>query len=154
MIKALAANGGVIRINLACDFLSQRFYDEARPLESTLRKRYRAIMQPDDVTARQAGIEQLRNEFKSQIPPATLQDVVAHIDHAVVVGGIGTDFDGVACTPTELDGYDKFLALIRALLEQGYTANDVRKIYGGNILRVMRAVERQSSLLRTSQPKH
>jgi microsomal dipeptidase-like Zn-dependent dipeptidase len=93
---------------------------------------------------------QLRKEFKSQVPPATLQDVVAQIDHAVKVGGIdavgiGTDFDGVACTPPELDGYDKFPTLTRALLEKGYTPNDVRKIYGGNLLRVMRAVERQAA---------
>jgi membrane dipeptidase len=147
MTEALAAKGGVIQINLGCDFLSQRYYDAARPLESAIRERYRAIMQLDDVAARQAAIEQLRSEFKSQVPPATLLDVIAHIDHAVEVGGIdaagiGTDFDGVACTPTELDGYDKFPALTRALLERGYAANDVHKIYGGNILRVMRYVER------------
>jgi membrane dipeptidase len=158
MIRALAAKGGVIQINLGCDFLSQRYYDAARPLEATLRERYRAIMQLNDAAARQAAIEKLRAEFKSQVPPATLQDVVAHIDHAVQLGGIdavgiGTDFDGVACTPAELDGYDKFPALTRALLERGYTATEVRKIYGGNILRVMRAVERQSRLLGASLPK-
>jgi membrane dipeptidase len=146
MIKALAAKGGVIQISLGCDFLSQRYYDAARPLESTLRERYRTLMQIKDAAERQAALERLSAEFKSRVPPATLQDVVAHIDHAVAVGGIGavgigTDFDGVACTPTELDGYDKFPALTRALLERGYTHDEVRKIYGGNLLRVMRAVE-------------
>ncbi len=158
MIKALAAKGGVIQINFGCDFLSQRYYDAARPLEAKLRERYQSIMQQSDATARQAAIEQLRAEFKSQVPPATLQDVVAQIDHAVKVGGIdavgiGTDFDGVSCTPPELDGYDKFPALTRALLQQGYTVNDVRKIYGGNLLRVMRAVEKQATVLNTAIPK-
>jgi len=152
MIKALAAKGGVIQVNLGCDFLSQRYYDAARPLESGLRERYRSLMQLSDTAARQAALEKLREEFKSQVPPATLQDVVAHIDHAVHVGGIGavgigTDFDGVACTPPELDGYDKFPALTHALLDKGYTADDVRKIYGGNILRVMRAVESRARVL-------
>src|ERR1700685_2964508 len=156
MIKALAAKGGVIQINFGCDFLSQRYYDAARPLEEKLRERYRAIMQQSEVAARQAAIAQLRNEFKSQVPPATLQDVVAQIDHAVKVGGIdtvgiGTDFDGVACTPPELGGYDKFPTLTRALLEKGYTRDDVRKIYGGNLLRVMRAVERQARLLNAAR---
>jgi len=60
--------------------------------------------------------------------------------------GIGTDFDGVPCTPPELDGYDKFPTLTRALLEKGYAPDDVRKIYGGNLIRVMRAVEKQAKL--------
>jgi membrane dipeptidase len=152
MIKALAAKGGVIQINLGCDFLSQRYYDAARPLESQLRERYRAAMQLSDTAAREAAMAQLRKDFTSQVPPATLQDVVAHIDHAVKTGGIdavgiGTDYDGVACTPPELDGYDKFPALTRALLEKGYTPDEVRNIYGGNLLRVMRAVEKRAKQL-------
>ncbi|MGA9026240.1 MAG: dipeptidase [Steroidobacteraceae bacterium] len=154
MIRALAAKGGVIQINFGCDFLSQRYYDAARPLEGSLRERYRAIMQLSQ-PERAAAIEQLRREFASQVPPATLQDVVAQIDHAVKVGGIdavgiGTDFDGVGCTPPELDGYDKFPALTRALLEAGYTPDQVRKIYGGNLLRVMRAVETRAQQLRAA----
>ena len=154
MIRALAAKGGVIQINFGCDFLSQRYYDAARPLEGSLRERYRAIMQLSQ-PERAAAIEQLRREFASQVPPATLQDVVAQIDHAVKVGGIdavgiGTDFDGVGCTPPELDGYDKFPALTRALLEAGYTPDQVRKIYGGKLLRVMRAVETRAQQLRAA----
>ncbi len=77
---------------------------------------------------------------------ATLDDVVAHIDHAVKVGGIdcvgiGTDFDGVSCTPVGLDDVSKFPNLIRALKQRGYSDVEVRKIAGGNLLRVMRAVE-------------
>jgi membrane dipeptidase len=158
MIKALAAKGGVIQINFGCDFLSQRYYDAARPLQAKMRERFQSIMQQSDATARQAAMEQLRAEFNSQVPPATLQDVVAQIDHVVKVGGIdavgiGTDFDGVACTPPELDGYEKFPALTRALLQKGYTVNDVRKIYGGNLLRVMRAVEKQAKLLNAAIAK-
>jgi membrane dipeptidase len=55
--------------------------------------------------------------------------------------GIGSDFDGVSCTPEGLDDNSKFPNLTRALLEKGYSASDIRKIYGGNLLRVMRAVE-------------
>ena len=78
---------------------------------------------------------------------ATLADVVAHIDHAVKIGGIdavgiGSDFDGVNCTPEGLDDVSKFPNLTRALLEKGYSPADIRKIYGGNVLRVMRAVEK------------
>jgi len=78
---------------------------------------------------------------------ASLADVVAHIDHAVKIAGvdavgIGSDFDGITCTPQGLDDVSKFPNLTRALLEKGYSAADIRKIYGGNTLRLMREVER------------
>jgi membrane dipeptidase len=79
-------------------------------------------------------------------PRAKLSDVVAHIDHIKNVAGvgavgIGSDFDGIECTPEGLDDVSKYPNLTRALLEKGYSAEDIRKIYGGNLLRVMRAVE-------------
>ena len=55
--------------------------------------------------------------------------------------GIGSDFDGIDCAPEGLEDVSKFPNLTRALLEKGYSAEDIRKIYGGNLLRVMRAVE-------------
>ncbi len=78
---------------------------------------------------------------------ATLADVVAHIDHVKNIAGvdavgIGSDFDGVECTPDGIEDVSKFPNLTRALLEKGYSAEDIRKIYGGNLLRVMRAVEK------------
>ena len=83
----------------------------------------------------------------AQPPRATLADVVAHIDHirkiaGIDVLGIGSDFDGVDCTPAGLEDVSKFPNLTRALLEQGYSPAEIHKIYGGNLLRVMRAVEK------------
>lgn len=79
-------------------------------------------------------------------PRAKLADVVAHIDHVKQIAGIdavgiGSDFDGISCTPEGLDDVSKFPNLTRALLEKGYSTEDIRKIYSGNLLRVMRAVE-------------
>ena len=76
----------------------------------------------------------------------TVADVVAHIDHVKQIAGIGavgigSDFDGIGCAPEGLDEVSKFPNLTRALLERGYSAEDIKKIYGGNVLRVMRAVE-------------
>ena len=80
-------------------------------------------------------------------PHATLADVVAHIDHIRQIAGtgalgIGSDYDGVECTPVGLEDVSKYPNLTRALLEKGYSAEDIRKIYGGNVLRVMKAVEK------------
>ena len=159
MIKALAAKGGVVQMNFGCEFLSQRYFDESKPLQAAMREQYTAAMKLADPAAKAAAIEKLRTEFQSKVPPATLADVVAQIDHAVKVGGIdhvgiGTDFDGVACVPPELDSYNKFPALTRALLEKGYSTEDIKKIYGGNLLRVMRAVEQRARELKSTPPIH
>lgn len=79
-------------------------------------------------------------------PPASVEDVAAHIEHAVRVGGvdavgIGSDFDGIDHVPAGLEDVSRFPNLTRALLARGFSAGDLRKIYGGNVLRLMRAVE-------------
>jgi membrane dipeptidase len=86
-------------------------------------------------------------------PRATLADVVKHIDHAVAIAGVdaiglGSDFDGITCAPEGLDSVDKWPNLTRALLEEGYTAAEIHKIYGENTLRVMAAVERTAASMR------
>lgn len=143
MIVAMAKKGGVIQINFNCGFLSQKSADidetfSARMLE--LRKTYKG--DPDNYRAQ---VKALEAEARAAVPRATLDDVVAHIDHVVRIAGIGavgigSDFDGVGCTPAGLDDNSKYPNLTRALLEKGYSASDIRKIYGGNTLRLMRAV--------------
>jgi membrane dipeptidase len=136
MIAALAKKGGVIQISFNCGFLSQKSAVAAKNVQGSTMPG----AQGEDATIA---------EYKKKVPPATLADVVAHIDHAVKIGGIdavgiGSDFDGVFCTPTDLDDVSKFPNLTRALLEKGYSEADIRKIYGGNTLRVMRAVEAEA----------
>ncbi len=157
MIRALAAKGGSIQINFDCGYLSQRYNDASKPIMAQIRPRYKELMKMTDAAAREAAIDQLEAEATKNLPPATLADVVAHIDHAVQVGGIdhvgiGTDFDGVGCVPAGLDSYAQFPNLTRALLEKGYSAEDIKKIYGGNLLRVMHAVEKESERLRAAHP--
>jgi membrane dipeptidase len=160
MIRALAAKGGTIQINFECSYLSQKYLDASKAAEAEFRSRFQQARNISDPVARRAAFEKLREELKTKLPPpssVTLADVVAQIDHAVQVGGIdhvgiGTDFDGIDCAPPEIDSYNKFPALTRALLEKGYTASDIKKIYGGNILRVMRAVEKRARELQATTP--
>jgi membrane dipeptidase len=153
MIRALAKNGGTMQINFDCGYLSQRYNDAEKPLMEELRPKMMEAQKIADPDAREAAMEKIFGDSSAKLPPATLADVVAQIDHAVKIGGIdhvgiGTDFDGVGCVPAELGSYDKFPALTRALLEKGYTADDIKKIYGGNLLRVMRAVEQRARELK------
>ena len=133
MIAALAKKGGVIQINFNCGFLNEATGKAESALEKKLGKYDEAVF---------------KKAFASgDIPSATMTDLVTHIDHAVKIGGIdavglGSDFDGIPCAPKGLDDVSKFPALTRALLMKGYSAGDIQKIYGGNLLRVLRAVER------------
>jgi len=146
MIVALSRKGGVVQVNFNCGFVSQKYRDAqaqdgpaltARVQRETAGKK---ISEPDlDILTGQLRIEMRQTR-------ATLANVVEHIDHIRKIAGIdaigiGGDFDGVDCTPEGLDDVSKFPNLTRALLEKGYAAEDIRKIYGGNLLRVMRGVE-------------
>ena len=79
----------------------------------------------------------------------TLADVVAHINHVVKITGvdavgIGSDFDGVGCVPVDLDSVHKWPNLTRALLEEGYTAEEIRKIYGEDTTKPLITAKRGS----------
>jgi membrane dipeptidase len=146
MIVALGKKGGVVQVNFNCGFISQKFRDaqavdgpklDARLAQETAGKK---ITEPD----KQLLTEKLRKDMG--LVRAQLSDVVDHIDHIKKIAGIdaigiGSDFDGVTCVPEGLEDVSKFPNLTRALRERGYTSEDVTKIYSGNILRVMRAVE-------------
>jgi membrane dipeptidase len=83
------------------------------------------------------------------VPAGTVADVVNHIDHIVrLVGaahvGLGSDFDGISNTPEGLKDVSGYPAITAELLRRGYDETDIVKILGGNVLRVMRAVEAAS----------
>ncbi len=149
MIAAMAKKGGVIQINAGCEFLSQKAGEVGYKLWAEYGRKADAARaklggNPD---ALKAELKRLTEEQKARVPQASLADVVAHIDHVVKIAGvdavgIGTDFDGVECTPKGLEDVSKFPNLTRALLEKGYSAAAIHKIYGGNTLRLMRSVEK------------
>lgn len=149
MIVALAKKGGVIQINFGCEFLnpeSAKSSPLANPALAEKRRAAMAELKGKSPEERRAAMRKMFAESGPRVR-ATLADVVAHIDHVVKIAGvdavgIGSDYDGVGCVPEGLDDVSKYPNLTRALLEKGYSANDIQKIYGGNTLRVMRAVEK------------
>ncbi len=137
MIVALAKKQGVVQINFGCEFLSQKSADTSPWTNRSLAPRLQSMPEADQ--------EKVERELYRKTTRATLADVVAHIDHVVKIAGIdaagiGSDFSGVSCVPAGLEDVSKFPNLTRALLEKGYTAEQIRRIYGGNTLRLMRAV--------------
>ncbi len=142
MLRALAKNGGVIGINFGEGFISPK---DAERLRATVA----AMSDAPDLTGKALddyAAEEYRKEvLTSQKAFATVDEVAAHIDHAVKIAGIdhvgiGSDFDGISAPPQGLEDVSKMPAVVAALLKRGYSEADIKKILGGNTLRVIRAV--------------
>ena len=142
MLRAVARNGGVVSINFYPGFISPKDAQAARQYIGK-----QASQEPDltgaalDDFARKGHFE----EFKLKPALATIDDAVAHIDHAVKVAGIdhvgiGSDFDGIEKVPHGLEDISKMPKLAAALKQKGYSDGDIQKIWSGNVLRVIRAV--------------
>ena len=77
----------------------------------------------------------------------TIHTLVDHIDHIAKTAGvdhvgIGSDYDGITDLPTQLEDVSTYPYITQALLDRGYAPDDVKKILGGNLLRVLRQAER------------
>lgn len=155
MIQALAKKGGVIQINYHLGFLDQTFADAYAQVADEFRERYRALSDqyPDDHKALEQARKRLLEEYRAQLPAVSWERIVDHIDYAVkLVGadhvGLGSDFDG-AWMPEGMDDASYLPRLTQALLDRGYKEEDVKKILGGNTLRVLEEAQRIARQLRT-----
>lgn len=150
MIKALAAKGGVIQINYHIGFISQKFRDAeaAHPevekeIDAETKKR---CGETNEACSTVEGEKVLREYVAAgKLPRVDWTEIIDHIDHAVkLVGadhvGLGSDFDG-ANMPYGMDDVTHLPQITDALLKKGYSESDIKKILGGNTLRVMEAAE-------------
>lgn len=143
-IRAVAKNDGVICINFYSGFIS-RDYDQRSETISSLRKPFMdslARAGVDSANWRTHWRDFYRAEMKKVQP--TLGQVVDHIDYIVrLVGdrhvGIGSDFDGVSSLPIGLEDVTTYPKITAELKKRGYSKASIRRILGGNVLRVMRA---------------
>ena len=145
-IVKLAGKGGVIQINFGSSFLTAA----ANAWSQGAWKAEQAFRAEQGAKEGSAELDAFRAEYVKQhpMPRATLDDVVAHVEHVIAIAGvdhvgIGSDFDGVGPTlPTELADVSMYPNLIAALLARGHSEADIEKIAGGNLLRVWREAER------------
>lgn len=143
-IRKLAAAGGVVSINFGSAFLIPSANAYLVGLRAA-QKEFAAAHPNASVGEREAALETYGAEHP--FPFATLDDVVAHIDHVVKLAGVdhvglGSDFDGVRDSlPVGLKDVSMYPNLVARLLEKGYSEADLEKILSGNVLRVWRAVE-------------
>jgi membrane dipeptidase len=151
ILRLTRDNGGVVMVNFYSGYLLPA--PAGRQAESDVRKRLQQQF-PTDENARRAAMRQWSRD--NPLPRGDVGTVADHIDHIVSVAGIdhvgiGSDFDGVGTLPQGLHDVSCFPNLTEELLRRGYDEEDVKKILGRNVLRVMREVERVSKQLRTKR---
>jgi membrane dipeptidase len=157
MLRAVAKNGGVVQVNFFSAFDDPKFLEASQAqakerdaaVELALAKK-RAERQPITYLDE----DQVQAEWLARIPRPPFSSLIDQIDHIAKVAGVdhvglGSDFDGVSrATPTGMDSAADLPRITQALLDRGYSADDIRKILGGNLLRVFREVERVSAEMR------
>jgi membrane dipeptidase len=139
ILKLVPGNGGIVMVNFNPGFVSEA----VRVFEDSMEAHARALR----AAGRDAAVvaDSLR-VWAARAPKATLAQVADHIDHIRAVAGvdhvgIGSDFDGITEVPVGLEDVSKFPDLIAELLRRGWSEQDVRKVAGLNVLRVLRATE-------------
>jgi len=141
ILAQLKTNGGVVMVTFVPGFISTEVAAWNRA-ETAERQRLETIAgtTPEAVTT---SLDSWRAAHPT--PRATLSQVADHIDHIKKIAGVdhiglGGDFDGITQVVQGLEDVSTYPALIAELLKRGYTDVDVKKITGGNIMRVMKAV--------------
>ena len=157
MLRAVATNGGVVNVNFAASFVSERhrleseknsdeMWEEIDEVEKLARRSAVAHYSgtPEYVRQQTAEIRQRRRRMSREIELPTLSEVVDHIDHIAKVAGVdhvglGSDYDGIGGGPIGLEDCSKFPGITEELLNREYSEADIKKILGENTMRVMEA---------------
>ena len=149
MIRALAKTGGVVNVIFYPEHLEPGWSEKKRQVDAEIAPQVKQASEsePGDAVHKKIARDRVRQqEYARRLPAVPLTRIVDHIDHIVkLVGvdhvGIGSDFDGVQATASDLSNVGELPNLTRELVRRGYSEHDIQKILGGNMLRVMEAQE-------------
>jgi membrane dipeptidase len=150
VLQLLPKNGGVVMVTFVPGFLSTQVAQHNRERQQIEAPNLAVSQTEGDKGAVKMRLEAWDKDHPA--PRATVADAADHIDHIKKVAGIdhiglGGDFDGITSVPLGLEDVSKYPALTAELLRRGYKDEEVKKILGLNILRVMRQVEKVSAKL-------
>ncbi len=162
MLRAIAnaggpdSEGGVVQVNFYSGFVSQQYRDAQKSIDPEMKKAVQALKdkaKAEGKAATQDEIDKVQRTYADRIPRPPFSALIDHIDHIAKVAGVdhvglGSDFDGInGQLPQGIDSAADLPKITAALMERGYSAEDCRKILGGNLLRVFREVEQVSKQL-------
>lgn len=162
MLRAIArsgssgSQGGIVMVNFYSAFISEQWrqaWQAFRPEIEAEREEEEARWRAEGKAISYAATVARDRQWAAKIPRPPLAALIDHIDHiATITGvdhvGLGSDFDGMPALPEGLDSAADLPKITAELMERGYSAEDCRKILGGNFLRFFREVEQKSRQLR------
>ena len=159
MLQAITRNGGVVMVNYYSAFVDENW---RKAYEAQAKERNAAVdaveekYKDADPVTRYRETDKVGKEWAAKIPRPPFEDIIDHIDHVAKVAGIdhvglGSDFDGTPSMPEGMDSAADLPKITEALVNRGYTAPQIRKILGGNLMRVFRQVEQVSKQLHAQQ---
>jgi membrane dipeptidase len=160
MLRAVAKNGGVVQVNFFSAFVDQNYLNAFKAISKdndAAVAKFIAERKAEGKPATYVEVERINREYMAKIPRPPLKSLIDHIDHVAKVAGIdhvglGSDFDGVSgATPQGIDSAADLPKITQALLDRGYSADDIKKILGGNLLRAFAQVERVSRQMKSQQ---
>jgi membrane dipeptidase len=138
VLKLVAKNDGVVMVNFFPGFITPegaRATKDMFQVARDLKEKY-----PNDIEFR-AALKEWHKEHP--MPTGSIHNVVDHIEHIIKVAGIdhvglGSDYDGIGSVPKQLEDVSCYPYITQELLNRGHSKDDIIKILGGNVLRVMR----------------
>ena len=154
MLREVTKNGGVVQVNFNCGFIA-RDPDYGKKVEAFRQSHADLVKQQDELQKQieqdhspetRVKLNEVTATLKAAYPRPPLSDLIDHIDHVAKIAGIdhvgiGSDFDGIPCTPQGIDSVEDLPKITEALVDRGYNEQQIHKILGGNLLRVFREVE-------------
>jgi membrane dipeptidase len=163
MLRAVARNGGVVMVNFYSAFVDENYRkassDPAKTKErdAELDAYRKAHPHADGSPVTYQETAAIEKKWAAQFPRPPLKSLIDHIDHVAQVAGIdhvglGSDFDGITSSPQGLDSVADLPKITEALFQRGYTREQIQKILGGNLLRVMHEVEATAKRLQAEAP--
>ena len=148
-LRAVAKTNGVVMVNFYPAFIDEKWRQawndckaERQKEQDALEAEYHAKGLPVPYTASDA----IDRKYAAKIGRAPFDSLIDHFDHVIKVAGIdhvgiGTDFDGIAQPPGGIDSAADLPKITAALMARGYTADNMKKLLGGNLIRVFREVQ-------------
>lgn len=149
VLPLVKQNRGVIMVNFYSGFIAPKAADRRRIRDE---KKLALEKSLDDQEKIDAAVA--RWDLGNPLPRGSIHDVVDHIDHLVKHCGIdhvgiGSDFDGIGTVPVQLEDVSTYPYITQEMLNRGYSADQIHKVMGGNILRVFREAEQVAKSMQT-----